>query len=361
MSVNPSDAGTWLKPAGDVFLGLNSSSVIRRVVGVLDIVPTLSVLQIQGLTWSQFVAHYADESARDGLNTGWLAMAEKCVAPAHWPSYLPFKTGIVARLLPIEDDPIVSFVAHLSTAGEYDLLNELIGTHLLEVMDRTIRAGQHLFRGEEGPLTDMQVKNVGGIINSAEHTRQLLEDLRAAVLLPAILAPQPRAINSLLAFSARDFAHHRITTQQLSISINLSPEAVYCHATIRDVARRILDTLLAGITAQTAITVADTVEADTIRVQITYRSQDPALHVPQRIEPLTLSDPARLESMGMVQRLVVAAQACLKPVNGRAWAEPHEDGACIALVLPRWKGTLPANTPERGTRGNNTSANPGAI
>jgi hypothetical protein len=266
----------------------------------------------------------------------------------------------VVRLRPIEDDPIVSFVAHLSTAGEYDLLNELIGTHLLEVMDRTIRAGQQLFRGEEGPLTDMQVKNVGGIINSAEHTRQLLEDLRAAVLLPAILAPQPHAINGLLAFSARDFVHHRITTQQLSISINLSPEAVYCHATIRNTVRRILDTLLAGSRHRLPSRSPTRLRRHSPRAD-PYRSQDPALHVPQRIEPLTLSDPARLESMGMVQRLVAATQACLKPVNGRAWAEPHEDGGCIALVLPRWKGTLPAITPERGARGNNTSTNPGAI
>ena len=43
---------TWLKPVGDVFLGLNTSAVIRRVVGVIEIVPGLSVLQIQGLTWA---------------------------------------------------------------------------------------------------------------------------------------------------------------------------------------------------------------------------------------------------------------------------------------------------------------------
>ena len=177
-------------------------------------------------------------------------------------------------------------------------------------------------------------------VTRAEHTKQLLEDLRAAVLLPAVSAPMPHALNSLFAFSARDFTHRRITTQQLTIGLNLSAEAVYCHETIRDVVRRILDTLLAGITASTAITVNNVVEEDTVRVEIEYSSQEADLQVKQRIEPLTLLDPMRLESIGMVQRLVTTAQACLQPVNGQAWAEPHEKAARIVLVLPRWKGTL---------------------
>jgi hypothetical protein len=341
MSVEPSEVGTWLKPAGDVFLGLNASAVIRRVVGVIKIVPGLSVLQIQGLTWQQFVKHYADESAREGLNAAWLAMAEKRVARAYWPPYLPFKSGVIVRLRPIEDDPIITFVAHLSTVGEYERLNALIGSLLPDVMDRTIRIGQHLFRGVDGPLTDLQVKDVGGMINSAELTRQLLEDLRAAVLLPAVAAPQPHSLGSLFAFSARDFSSRRITTQRLTIRTDLSPDTVYCHDTIRDVTRRTLDTLLTMITAQTAITVSSTAEEETVQVEIEYSSQEPAFQVTQRIEPLDLSDPARLETMSLVQRSVTAAQACLKPVSGRAWAEPYQGAMRMVLVLPRWKGTLP--------------------
>ena len=64
MSVNPPEAGTWLKPVGDVFLGLDASAVIQRVVGGIEITPNLSAQQIQGLTWHQFVQHYADQSVR---------------------------------------------------------------------------------------------------------------------------------------------------------------------------------------------------------------------------------------------------------------------------------------------------------
>ena len=342
MDVNSSSkAGTWLKPVGEVFLGLNTSAVIQRVVGAIEIAPGPLVRQLQGLTWQQFVKHYADETAQSGLDAAWIAMAEQRVAPAYWPPYLPFKPGVIVRLRPIADDPIISFVAHLSTAGEYDLLNILIGTHLLNVMDHTIRVGQHLYRGSDGPLTDRQVKSVGGIINSAEHTTQLLEDLRAAVLLPAMTAPQPRALSSLFAFSARDFSHHRITAQQLTIHSELSTDAVYCHDTIRGVVQRTLDILLAAIAPQTAITMSGTTHEDAVQVQIEYASLESALQVVRRIEPLPLADPARLDSMSTIQRLVTAAHACLRPVNGRAWAEPYQDLARVVLVLPHWKGALP--------------------
>jgi hypothetical protein len=341
MSANPPEAGTWLKPVGDVFLGLNASAVIQRVVGEVERVPSLSAQQIQGLTWQQFVQRYADESAQVGLDVAWIALAEKRVAPAYWPPYLPFKPGVVVRLRPVEDDPNMTFVAHLSTAGEYELLNALIGTHLLGVMDYTIRVGEHLFRGVDGPLTDLQVQAVGDIINSAGHTRQLLEDLRAAALLPAVSAPQPYSLKNLFAFSSRDFTNRRITTQRLTIHIDLPSDVVYCHDSIRDVVRRALDTLLTVITAETAITMSSMVEEETVQVKIEYASQEPAFQVAQRIEPLDLSDPARLETMSVVQRLVTAAQACLKPVSGRAWAEPHQDVIRLVLVLPRWKGALP--------------------
>ncbi len=254
MSVESSDANSWLKPTGEIFLGLDTSAVIRRIVGVIENAPSLSVPQLQGLTWQQLVERYAEPPAREGLITGWMAMAERRVAPAFWPAYLPFKTGVIARLRPVEDDPIISFVAHLSMAGKYDLLNTLMGTHLLNVVDRTVRIGQHLFRGADGPLTDLQVKSLGSVLSGVEHTQQVLEDLYAAVLLPAVSAPQPQPLNRLLLFTMRDFTQRRITTQQLRLDLRLSSEPVYCHASIRESVHRILEVLLAGIAPQSSIT-----------------------------------------------------------------------------------------------------------
>lgn len=338
MTAHPPEAGAWLKPFDDVFLGLDASAVIQQVVGMIDPGPGSAV---QGLTWPQFVQQYAHESFREGLKIAWIAMAEKRVAPPHWSHVLPFKAGMIVRLRPIEGDPGLSFAAHLSTAGAYNLLNTLFGIHLFDAMDRTVHIGQHLYRGVDGPLTDLQVKTIGEMINCAGYTRQLLKDLRAAVLLPAVATPLPYSLRSLLAFSSQDFSNRRITTQQLAIHSDLAAEAVYCHDSIRDVIRHVLEMLFTAITPQTTITVSSTVEEDNVLVKVEYISQEPAFLVDRRFELLELSDPARPESMTTIQRLVMGAQACLKPVGGRAWAEPDRGIMRLALVLPRWKGTLP--------------------
>jgi hypothetical protein len=339
-----SDTGIWLKPLGDVFLGLNTSAVIRRVFGFIEIAPTLNAAQLPGLPWHDFVAHYADPSAQDGLLYAWQAMAKEHVARAYWPLYLPFKQGVIARMRPVVDDPVIAFAIHLSPVTEYNLV-DLISEPVLGVMDRMIATSQQIFSGVGGPLTDRQVKDIGLIVNHAEHTRQLLRDLRAEVLLPATTPPMPYAVAELFAFAAGDFAHRRITTQRLSIQSHLSTEMVYCQPVVREVAHYMIDTLLACIVSESTVTLSDTVDEDAQAVQIgiQYQSREPALQVKTRLDPLELSDPVRLSRMRSIQQLVTAAQSRLKPVNGRAWAEPIADvehTARIVLVLPRWKGEV---------------------
>ena len=350
MSVNPSDSGLWLRPLGDVFLGLNPSGVIRRASGALDMAPTLPVAQIQGLSWQEFVAHYADDSARRGLIYAWQAMAEQRVAPAHWPPYFPFMPGIIVRLRSLEGDPIMSFVAHLSTATDYNLLDDIIETHALDTLSRVVRVTQQLFRGVTGPLTDLQVKDVGHILNNADCARQLLADLRAEVLLPATVAPLPHPLADLFAFSEQDFSNRRVITHRLAIRRELPSDAVYCHAALREIVRRILDTLLSGIETQSAILISASADeaGGTVQVRFDYRSHEPALRLNQRVEPMTLTDPARFENASIIRRLVTAAQACLKPVKGRAWAEPSQTPDTtgrIALILPCWNASPSEITP----------------
>jgi len=267
-----------------------------------------------------------------------LAIARHAIAPGYWPSYVPFKTGVVARLRAVDDDPAVPFAVHLSSRCEGDL-DTLIGTHVLEAMDRVVRLSQHIFRGTEGPLTDRQVKDISHIVSNAESARQLLENLRAEVLVPANIAPRPYLLTDLFTFSERDFTNRRILTHQLAIKCNLSSEVVYCHSTIHDVVWHVLDTLIAGITVQSTITLSDRVDEHhrAVEVQIEYHSEEPALKVESRLDPLALPDPARFALVKPVQRLVTAARSCLRPVNGHAWAEPVSDTtARIILLLPHW-------------------------
>jgi hypothetical protein len=334
----PPEIGLWLEPFGDMFLGLDASAVIRRVIGVNQGIANRPVEDLRGLSWQEFITRFADESARDGLRYVWLAVARRAIAPGYWPLYLPFKAGVIASLRAVDGDPEIPFAVHLSSSSECHV-DTLIGSHALEAMERMVRLGQHVFRGTDGPLTDLQIKDVGSIVNNAEHTRQLLEDLRAEVFTPANVAPRPYPLTDLFTFSEHDFTNRRIVTHQLAVTCRLSPEVVYCYPTIHDVAWHILDALIAGITVQSAITLSDRVwEHDqAVQIQIEYHSEEPALQVECRLDPLALLDPARFAPTQPIRRLVTAAQSCLKPVSGRAWAEPVSGTtAKINLLLPRW-------------------------
>jgi hypothetical protein len=332
------ETGLWLRPFGEMFLGLDASAVIQRVIGVNPGIVNRPVEDLRGLSWQEFITRFAGESARDGLRYIWLAVARRGIAPDYRPLYVPFKSGVIARLRAVDSDPAIPFGVHLSSSSECHL-DTLIGTHALEAVDRMVRLGQHVFRGTDGPLTDLQVREIGGIVNNAEYARQLLEDLRAEVFTPANVAPRPYRLTDLFSFSEHDFTNHRIVTHQLAVVCHLSSEVVYCHPTIHDVTWRILGALVAGIAVQSTITLSDQVrERDqAIQVQIEYHSEEPALEVDCRLDPLSLHDPARFAPIKPVQRLVTAAQSCLRPVNGRAWAEPVSGGtAKIKLLLPRW-------------------------
>jgi hypothetical protein len=341
MNVNAAESGSWIKALGDVFLGLNSSAVIRRVIGHVDIVPGLAIKHIVGLTWQEFVEQYADETARKGLRYAWLAMAEARVASAHWPSYLPFKPGMVARLRPVQDDPIVSFAIHIATRIEQEF-NTVIGEHALDTVDRLTRLIRRLDSGVTGPLTDPQVKDVESILALAETAQQLLEDLCAATLVPAAVAPLPQTLDRLLTFAPNDFASRRMETQRLSLSYQYPKKIVYCQPTLRERVKQTLHTLLGSISPQTTITIAqaDPIDEHTVRIEIRYHSLSPELLVNERIDPKPLVTAERLQTQRVIERLVNATQAHLNPVSGQVWAEPCQSAtstACIVLILPIWK------------------------
>ncbi|HVO70115.1 MAG TPA: hypothetical protein VMT24_08720, partial [Aggregatilineaceae bacterium] len=287
MTSELAETGVWLRPFGEMFLGLDASAVIQRVIGANPGIVSRPVEDLRGASWQEFITRFAGESARDGLRYVWRAVARRGIAPDYWPLYVPFKTGVIARLRAVDGDPAISFAVHLSSSSECHL-DSLIGTHALEAVDRMVRLGQHVFRGTDGPLTDLQVREIGGIVNNAEYARQLLEDLRAEVFTPANVAPRPYRLTDLFSFSEHDFTSHRIVTHQLAITCHLSSEVVYCHPTIHDVTWRILSTLIAGIAVQSAVILSDQVgeRAQAVLVQIEYHSEEPALEVECRLDPL---------------------------------------------------------------------------
>jgi hypothetical protein len=347
-------------------------------LGTVDTILAQPPGEVVGLSWPVLVEKYADEAVRRGLNDAWRAMAGQGVAPAHWPPYLPFRSGVSARLRAVQDDPNIAFAVQLSTQVGCGL-DDFLGHSMSQVMERVVRLGRHVFRGVDGPLTDKQVKEVGSVVGYTENLKQLLEDMRSEVLTPFTTAPLALSLAKLLTFSEQDFSsNRRVVTHELSVSYQWSSESVYCYPAVRDIIRRLLETLIVGISAQSTIKLSDRAASpdqkgtitpptpteaqtqqvaapsapaapqeqpdQTVRVEIRYRSQEPALQVEQRIEPLDLLDPARFGPVKPIQSLITAAHSCLKPVSGQVWAEPcqAEDAtACVVLLLPRWRGPAP--------------------
>lgn len=333
----------WLQSFDELFLGLDGEGRIRRVIGAAQTVLTAAPPQLLGLGWQDFITQYASEPARPGLNFAWLAVSKRYVSAAHWPVYLPFKPGCILRLCAVQDDPEVWFAVHLSASSMCNL-DTLVEQVMLEAIERVVRLSQYVFRGVDGPLTDKQVKEMGGVVSHAESLRQVLKDLRAEVFSPAATAPQPYVLKNFLIFSERDFSHRRITTHQLAIHCEWAEEMVYCYPAVHAVVRSILDTLLLGITPRSAIELSaqNQEQTRTVQIEIRYQSQETAFQIDQRIEPLNLADPQRLGPSKPLQVLITMAHSCLKPVGGSAWAEPDpkENGARVILMLPRWQGPI---------------------
>lgn len=343
---NPPQTGRWIAPFGDVFIGLNNAAVIRRVIGAVEIPSTLEALQIHGLTWSEFVKHFAAADAQVGLQHLWLAVAEQHVVPAHWPAVVPFKPGVVVRLRAVDGDPIINYACHLAPAEEHNL-DVLIGAQTLNVTQHLIQLSQNVFRGVHGPLTDSQVKAVRGIVTIAETVNHLLHDLRTEVIAPANTAPLPYPLKELFTFSTRNFPTiRRITTHELSLTSTLTDEVkVYGYRTVRDITRRMLETLLGGIVPRSAITITNTIQTEgTVQVTITYQAQEPALRAAQRIVPVPLFAVERFQAASPLQGLITTMQSFVAPTNGQVWAEPVPDKPNtmqVCICLPHWRENKP--------------------
>jgi hypothetical protein len=330
----------WIQTFNELFIGFDAVGTVHRQLGDIATSP-LAGAQLEGETWETLVTQYAAHQAQAGLRHVWDAVAGQHVAPEYWPPYLPFHNGIILRLRPVADDadPDIALAAHLSRCVQPQL-NALMDQHVLDATDRLVRLGRHVFRGITGPLTDLQVREVGSILNNAEFVQQMLEGVRAEVLLPASAAPLPHHLNELFDFSEHDFIDRRIETHRLAIHNELSADSVYCYDGLRDVVKRTLNGLLQGIATESAITLQDQTEDGTrVRVAICYRSTERDLRVEERIEPLALSDPERFQPMRPVERIVSTLHAYSQPVGGRAWAAPgaEEASACILCELPRWQ------------------------
>ncbi len=343
LTQHPAETGHWIAPFGERFIGLDETATIRRVIGSFNISPPSDTDRLPGLSWREFVTHFAAADAQEGLLSLWAAVAEGRVAPDFWPAAVPFAPGTIARLRRVTNHPIIHYAAHIQPALQCDL-DTLIGAQTPDATQRLIQLSQSVSRGAHGPLTDSQVKAINMIVTLSEALDQLLSDLRTALVTPAVQAPLPHAVNTLFAFGKQEFTTiQRIGTQQLNLVSDL-PDGVrvYCHYTVRDVVREILQQLFEGIEAQSAIRITcHSDSADTVQIAIMYSARTPSLSSMEPVRPLDLGTPERFRASNAVQRLVTAAQAHVRPVNGQVQATPvtgdDAHNMQVAITLPRWK------------------------
>lgn len=343
---NPPQTGSWIAPFGDAFIGLNREGIIRRVIGAIAIPPAFPFLQVQGLTWQEFIQHFADPAAHAGLEALWQAVAGGAVAEAYWPPMVPFKTGTVVRLRPVAEDSIVAYAAHLALAAQAHL-DTLITSTLQDAAYRLVGLSQSISRGVHGPLTDSQVCAIGTILTLSQNVSQVLDSVRTEFTAPTTSAPLPHDLAALLAFTLNDFdSIPRIRTHQLRLESALpSGTQVYCYAALRDVVRHALTVLLGAINAETAIVlrlqVLDPERA--VQLQLEYQTQEPALSSSERLQAVNWRQTQPVNPSTALQQLVNALQSYVYPLGGRAWAEPlaqaEPSAMQLCVVLPRWKPT----------------------
>lgn len=343
--------GSWLSTFGDIFIGLDDAAVIRRVVGSIDFPTDLDMLQAQGMAWHDFVEHLASEDAKPGLRHLWLAIAKQHVAPAYWPTVVPFKPGIVARFRAVDSDPNICYVCHLAPAAPPNL-DALIGSQTLGITQHLVQLCQNVFRGVHGPLTDSQVNALRGILTIAETLNHLLHDLRTAIIAPTRTAPLPYPLAELFTFTISDFTGiRRVATHELGLTATLTPDImVYGYRPIRDIMRQLLETLLGNILTRSAIVITNTVDKpDAVQVTVTYQTQEPALRTTQRINPIPLLDAERFQITSTLHYLITTMQSYVAPVNGQVWAAPvpgRDDTMHVCVSLPRWQDKTTHTTEE---------------
>lgn len=341
MIEQPPEASAWLGPFDDIFLGLDHTAVIRRVTGMSPALLNIRPDELAGTSWEDFVQQHAAEPARAALLLIWPAVVEKHVDAAYWPPCWPFRPGAVVKVAPVLSDPAVRLAVHLAPSS-LAALHHLIGDHALDVMARLTRLVRHVYGGVDGPLTDLQVRHLGGMLGSAESALQMLEDLHALMLLPTVIGPLPRTLSDLLQFDPRDFVDRRLITHRLQIVYDLPlDEQVYCYGNLRQAVFHTLTALIAGVTAESVIRLAAVSQPTmpVIQVTIDFASHDPELAVAARVDPVGLEKQKQQAPLRTLVRLLSSLQACVMPVGGQVWAESGSESgqARIVLMLPRWQ------------------------
>jgi len=327
----PGDA--VLSAFGEGVLLLDAARCIRHVAGAAESMLHIPVNELSGLHWSALLVH-ADPQARNGLYWAVEALLEGYIAPRFLPARLPFTRECSVQIARLGDGN----VAVRFQSNPFPALDALFGTSLRLSLTSITGFADVLLKGIGGPLTDIQIDDLKVIFRDGQFALRLIEDLRAQMIAPALTAPVPIAIRTLLELGPDDVSYKRLASQNLNIRYDLPDDlTVYSNGAIRTALIWLVQTLM-QTTQRSTIMIAGSKAGDVLEVAITYQPASMDMTAIRRVDPIDLFDRQAIKQAAHLLTVVASLHAALTPYSCTAWAFPADESCIIVMTVPIWRG-----------------------
>jgi hypothetical protein len=324
---------------GEVILWLDKSRQISHIAGATDAVLGMSPDKIAGISWIDFLEHYATPEARSGLYWAVEAAFEEYVPSRFLPTHMPFRKGRVALLVVPDNHQVIMRIQPTSM----DKLDNLLSRDLRLSMSSAVGFTNVILKGIDGPLTDIQIEDLTVVAQDSQFAQRLLEDLRAQYAAPRLTAPQPILVTHLLALDADDLPQRRLNSQQLSLSYHLPADvAVYSNGAIRAALSDVVRTLTQCVVKQSEIVIQGKNTGDLFEVYVTYLPIENSMRSNRAIEPVDLFYRKSIKRNDRLLTTISSLHARLTAYGCTARAFPADDPqyTTIMMNVPMWHGPL---------------------
>ncbi|MEP7285890.1 MAG: hypothetical protein ABI947_08995 [Chloroflexota bacterium] len=334
MSIDSSDL---LHAFGEAILVIDRNRKVSNALGNTQSIFGQMPSAIVGQTWRDLVQQATPEVI-DGLYWVIEAAFDRCISPQFLPPLLPFKANLIVRLAILDTQQVALRFLFTGTHS----VETLFYKDLRSALTSTVGFTDVLLKGIDGPLTDLQVEDLGVIHNNAQFAQHLVEDWRNQFVKPLLVAPVPVAAAQLLTLHADDLPRRKLASYGLTIEQKTLPDVMlYSSGAIRLALINLIRVLPQYLVKQSQIEVAVQVADDLLEVHLRYRATDNGMKAAQYIAPVDLFQRHSIKYAGRLQMLVSAAHAQLAPYGCSAWALPIEGTAITELIMtvPLWSGT----------------------
>ncbi len=324
---------------GEVILWLDASRRISHISGATDAVLGLSADELDGLTWIDFLEQHANAEARGGLYWAVEAAFNEYVPRRFLPSEMAFRAGWTAGMAIPDTDQVIIRLQPTSV----DKLDVLVSKDLRLALSSAVGFTDVILKGIDGPLTDIQVEDLNVVANDSQFAQRLVEDLRAQILVPHLLALVPVSVRRLLQLDADDLPQRRLNSQQLTLAYDLPGKvAAYSNGAIRAALIDLIKALTQSVVKQSQITIQARVSGEFVNVYVTYLPLENSMRANRPMEPVELLYRRAVKRHERLLSTVSSLHSRLCAYGCTAQAFPADDPqfTTIMMNVPVWHGPL---------------------